>query len=77
MRERRTIFFELLRREGLFEGDDGSLAADLFNLFSMLGSLPEMKNLATMNQKPFRLKNEHFLFERIHTILIQGNYLLV
>ncbi|KHN76132.1 Condensin complex subunit 1 [Toxocara canis] len=72
MRERFEFFVEMSRREAFFDGDDGTLAAEYFNAVSMLGGLPNAKDLSTLSEIPFRLPQTHRIIRCIETLLIEN-----
>uniref|UniRef100_F1KR65 Condensin complex subunit 1 n=1 Tax=Ascaris suum TaxID=6253 RepID=F1KR65_ASCSU len=72
MRERLEFFVEMSRREAFFEGDNGTLAAEYFNAISMLGGLPNARDLATLSERPFRLPESHRIIRCIETLLIEN-----
>lgn len=75
MRERLEFFVEMSRREAFFEGDNGTLAAEYFNAISMLGGLPNARDLATLSERPFRLPESHRIIRCIETLLIESELL--
>lgn len=77
MRERLDFFIELTQRDGFFDNDDGALAAEFFNAVSMLGSTPNMKDLGTMCEAPFRLPETHRILQCVHAVLVQSKIVMV
>ncbi|VDK71493.1 unnamed protein product [Onchocerca ochengi] len=72
MRERLNFFIELTQREGFFDNDDGALAAEFFNAIAMLGSTPNMKDVGTLYEPPFRLPETHRILQCVHAVLVQN-----
>ncbi|VBB25793.1 unnamed protein product [Acanthocheilonema viteae] len=72
MRERLNFFIELTQREGFFDNDDGSLAAEFFNAIAMLGSTPNIKDANTLYEPPFRLPETHRILQCVHAVLVQN-----
>lgn len=75
MRERLNFFIELTQREGFFDNDDGALAAEFFNAVAMLGSTPNIKDVNTFYEPPFRLPETHRILQCVHAVLVQSKYL--
>ncbi|VDM21808.1 unnamed protein product [Wuchereria bancrofti] len=72
MRERLNFFVELTQREGFFDNDDGTLAAEFFNAIAMLGSTPNIKDVGTLYESPFRLTETHRILQCVHAVLVQN-----
>ncbi|VDK72873.1 unnamed protein product [Litomosoides sigmodontis] len=72
MRERLNFFIELTQREGFFDNDDGALAAEFFNAVAMLGSTPNIKDVNTLYEPPFRLPETHRILQCVHAVLVQN-----
>ncbi|VDK60758.1 unnamed protein product [Anisakis simplex] len=71
MRERFEFFVELTRREAFFESDNGTLASEFMNAISMLGGLPNARDLTTLSERPFRIPDSHRIVRCIQTLLIE------
>lgn len=74
MRKRLNFFIELTQREGFFENDNGALACEFFNAIAMLGSIPNLKQLDTISEPPFRLPESHQILQCAHAILVQSMF---
>lgn len=72
MRERLNFFIELTQREGFFDNDDGALAAEFFNAVAMLGSTPNINDVNSLYEPPFRLPETHRILQCVHAVLVQS-----
>ncbi|KAM3728334.1 Condensin-1 complex subunit [Dirofilaria immitis] len=72
MRERLNFFIELTQREGFFDNDDGALATEFFNAIAMLGSIPNINDVGTFYEPPFRLPETHRILQCVHAVLVQN-----
>ncbi|VDN02322.1 unnamed protein product [Thelazia callipaeda] len=72
MRERLNFFIELTQRDGFFDNDDGTLAAEFFNAIAMLGSISNTNDVSTLHEAPFRLTETHRILQCVHAVLVQN-----
>ncbi|MFH4979052.1 hypothetical protein AB6A40_005761 [Gnathostoma spinigerum] len=72
MRGKFSFFVELCRRDGFFDGDDGTLAREYFHAIAMLGDTPDMRDLATMGQRPFRIPYSHLVVRCIIGLMVNN-----